>query len=419
MSWRWTSINAACFLMVGGAASGQCPQWLPFDTTPPDMRFGATALTTWDPDGGGPLDGGLLAGGQGVNSENIVTVWDGSAWQSLGGWDAAYDEVNDFAVFGGELFGAAGYNTTGGTPLDTIRRWDGAEWQGVGGGLDATWGYAYAYAATVFDGELIVGGYFDRAGGNVAHRIARWDGSSWRSLGAGINNHNVSGFVNTLAVYNGELIAAGAFQRAGGSLIEQIARWDGDDWRSLGTGITGGQREVFELIEYDGDLIAVGAFFEAGGVASRGIARWDGNSWSGVGGAGVFGGNNGAVYSVAVHDGDLIIGGSFAEVGGVPASNIARWDGSQWHAMDDGRRQHVWEMRQFDDDLHVVSSGWDLWGCEDCAADLDGDGDIDAEDFFAYLDLFASGDDGADIDGDGDIDAEDFFGYLDLFAAGC
>ena len=54
-----------------------------------------------------------------------------------------------------------------------------------------------------------------------------------------------------------------------------------------------------------------------------------------------------------------------------------------------------------------------------CPADIDGDGDADAEDFFAYLDLFANGDDGADIDGDGDIDAEDFFGYLDLFAQGC
>ncbi len=54
-----------------------------------------------------------------------------------------------------------------------------------------------------------------------------------------------------------------------------------------------------------------------------------------------------------------------------------------------------------------------------CAADLDGDGDADAEDFFAYLDLFAAGDSAADIDGDGDIDADDFFAYLDLFAAGC
>ncbi len=48
-------------------------------------------------------------------------------------------------------------------------------------------------------------------------------------------------------------------------------------------------------------------------------------------------------------------------------------------------------------------------------ADIDGDGDVDADDFFGYLDLFAAGDERADIDGDGDIDAEDFFGFLDLF----
>ncbi len=54
-----------------------------------------------------------------------------------------------------------------------------------------------------------------------------------------------------------------------------------------------------------------------------------------------------------------------------------------------------------------------------CPADIDGDGDADAEDFFAYLDLFANGDDRADIDGDGDIDAEDFFAYLDLFVQPC
>ncbi len=58
--------------------------------------------------------------------------------------------------------------------------------------------------------------------------------------------------------------------------------------------------------------------------------------------------------------------------------------------------------------------------CEGCAADLDGDEDADADDFFAYLDAFASGDFGVcDIDGDEDCDADDFFGYLDLFAQGC
>ncbi len=55
-----------------------------------------------------------------------------------------------------------------------------------------------------------------------------------------------------------------------------------------------------------------------------------------------------------------------------------------------------------------------------CPGDLDGDGDTDADDFFAYLDGFANDVlDVCDIDGDGDCDADDFFGYLDLFSAGC
>ena len=54
-----------------------------------------------------------------------------------------------------------------------------------------------------------------------------------------------------------------------------------------------------------------------------------------------------------------------------------------------------------------------------CPADITGDGVLDADDFFAYLDLFAAGDPGADITGNGVIDADDFFAYLDLFAAGC
>lgn len=55
----------------------------------------------------------------------------------------------------------------------------------------------------------------------------------------------------------------------------------------------------------------------------------------------------------------------------------------------------------------------------DCVADLNGDGVVDADDFFLFLSLFADGDPRADINGDGVIDADDFFAYLALFAQGC
>ena len=54
-----------------------------------------------------------------------------------------------------------------------------------------------------------------------------------------------------------------------------------------------------------------------------------------------------------------------------------------------------------------------------CPPDLNGDGVVDADDFFLFLQLFADGDLRADFNNDGVIDADDFFAFLSAFAAGC
>ncbi|MCC5787731.1 MAG: trypsin-like peptidase domain-containing protein [Phycisphaerales bacterium] len=54
-----------------------------------------------------------------------------------------------------------------------------------------------------------------------------------------------------------------------------------------------------------------------------------------------------------------------------------------------------------------------------CPPDLNGDGVVDADDFFLFLSLFAAGDPRADFNNDGVIDADDFFAFLSAFAAGC
>jgi len=54
-----------------------------------------------------------------------------------------------------------------------------------------------------------------------------------------------------------------------------------------------------------------------------------------------------------------------------------------------------------------------------CPPDLTGNGIVDADDYFLFLDLFQAGDLAADITGDCIVDGDDFFAYLDLFAQGC
>ncbi len=131
-----------------------------------------------------------------------------------------------------------------------------------------------------------------------------------------------------LAHYEGDLIAAGGFVSIGGQSASHIARWDGTSWRPFGAGV---DFAVTAVAEYAGHLIAAGA----PGASTHCIASWDGAAWlylPAVTGAGTVVGIN----ALAVSGPDLYAAGDFSAAGGVPASLIARWDGAQWNPLDTG-----------------------------------------------------------------------------------
>src|SRR6185436_2131882 len=109
-------------------------------------------------------------------------------------------------------------------------------WLKTFGGLPGVDGKVLALA-TFDDGRgpaLYVGGTFVRAGDVVANRIARWDGERWSTLGTGMDDT-----VNELAVLDDgsgpALYAAGSFTSAGGTSAHAIAKWNGASWSALGT----------------------------------------------------------------------------------------------------------------------------------------------------------------------------------------
>jgi hypothetical protein len=72
-------------------------------------------------------------------------------------------------------------------------------------------------------------------------------------------------------VYNNTLFAAGDFATAGGVNVNRIAQWNGSSWSAMGSGMNA---VVYALIGFDGDLIAGGTFNIAGGNVSAYWARW-------------------------------------------------------------------------------------------------------------------------------------------------
>ena len=362
--------------------------WSAFDD---GLSYAVVCQSVHD-DGNGPA---LYAGGEflsaGGEPATRIARWDGADWSALGSGISgsnSFDRYPSVLVShddgsGPALYVGGSFTIAGGVTRNRIARWNGSSWSGLGTGMNGA-----VSALVVYDdgggSALYAGGGFTTAGGVPASCVARWNGSSWSALGSGMN-----GAVLAFAPHDDgggpALYAGGFFTTAGGVAANRVARWNGSSWSAVGGGIDGisGVRvEALEVFD-DGNgsaLYAAGHFTLAAGDAANHIARWDGTNWSSLGS-----GLNTLVESLkAFDDGNgpaLYAGGLFTVAGGLAVNRIARWDGSSWSPLDGGASSTVLSLEVFDDGggpaLHVGSYGhmYDSgdsylakWGCLDTEA---------------------------------------------------
>lgn len=320
------------------------------------------SLASFD-DGNGPAlyVGGIFIRAGGFPAQNMAR-WDGSAWTPIPGMNGpvgAMTVLDDRSGAGPRLYAGGAFNTAGGVFTGNVVRWNGSAWSGLGGGLNAS-----VYVLSSFDDgsgpALIAGGEFYVADGpNPGYGIARWNGSEWTSLAGGLNNP-ANAIVsmedgrggNTLFV-GGMFWQAGTLDQSGGAGISapHIARWDGSTWSTLGKGLDGGisALAVFDDGRGGGPALYAGGYFSGDGVSTLAhIGRWDGAAWIPLGT-----GIDGPVRSLTTFDDGtgsaLYAGGNFSVAGGTPVNNIARWDGSTWSALGSGLDSYVFALTTFDD----------------------------------------------------------------------
>jgi hypothetical protein len=313
------SFAAVAFCLLTTAPTlAQCTQWTPVGSGTNNTVLAVRAMANGDLVVGGVFN---FAGGAPASR---IARWNGTAWSPLGsGTDAPVRSLTELP--NGDLIAAGDFTLAGGVAANRIARWDGSAWHALGLGVSSPSNPSGLYAcATTGNGDVIAGGYFQQAGGAPANAIARWNGSAWSPLGSGI----LATVFCLLPLPNGDLLAGGNFATAGGTSANRIARWNGTTWSSFGSGMTGFRVNAIARLP-NGDLVASGAFTQAGGVPANNIARWNGSSWSPLGS-----GMNGDVLALTtMPNGDLIAGGQFTTAGGIAAIGMARWNGSTWSSL--------------------------------------------------------------------------------------
>ena len=195
------------------------------------------------------------------------------------------------------------------------------------------WVMSMAYYDDGTGPALYVGGLF-----TFPSYVAKWNGSSFVPVGGGTD-----GPVSALIVHddgNGPaLYAGGSFGSAGGVAANGLARWNGQSWSAVGGSFSNGVN-IVSLEVHDvgsGPKLYAGGWFNTapGGVPASNVAVWDGTAWAALG-AGTSSTLNPAVLATAALNGSLYVGGNLVAAGGEAVNHVARWNGSAWTAMPAG-----------------------------------------------------------------------------------
>lgn len=248
-----------------------------------------------------------------------VAVFRGTDWEQMTsglqgqGGQPTLGEGTTLARVGSDIVVGGYFDTAGGEPAQNVARWDGVAWHPMDNGLDGI-----VRSSVVLDGELFVGGGWSPSDSGSMN-VARWDGTSWASL-----SDASDGWITCSTFGDGVTYVGGQFKHLDGLPASHVARQVNGAWEPLGAGT-----DFISL--FSGMTLHNGQLFVSASVpntAGTAILRWDGSNWTPVAT-----GISGSVNSLLSYNHQLVAGGNFSELNGMPILNIARWDGMQWSAM--------------------------------------------------------------------------------------
>jgi len=149
----------------------------------------------------------------------------------------------------------------------------------------------------------------------------------------------------------------GEFEKIGSISAKNIARWDGDHWKPVSSGIGSGMGEVGYVLEVFEDHLYIGGYFSnAGELTAGSLAKWNGKAFVSTPGF-----QEAIIRALKVYKSELFVGGDFDWwYNGVEF--LTTLGGTQWFStgydrvygnLDSGGTGYVWDMEVFQDVLYI------------------------------------------------------------------
>ena len=282
----------------------------------------------WDSLAGGMHGGGpvfsikrynqhIYAGGYFRNSfsngtgkiTNGFAKWNGSYWDSVGIGFHSSGGLLQMVENNGILYMVGSFDSVGFILSQSVVAYDGSDFLPIG--IDGNYGSGGSASACLFyNNELHIGGNFQDSTASI-HNFAKRNNNQWINLCSAMG----CGFIDAMAIYNGELYFSGIYFTGPG---QHIMKFDGSNFSSVGGDL---DWRAWKLKVFNNLLFAVGGFNNAGGQQASKIAYWDGVAWSNFTND-IF---DGDITDIEVFNGDLYVAGGFTHINNINFNRIARY----------------------------------------------------------------------------------------------
>lgn len=186
-------------------------------------------------------NGYVYVGGDHTTAGGIVStriaMWDGTKWNRVGQYGGLNAAVFSISIDqdGTTLYAGGSFTDENGNPGSALTRvakynLSTGMFSAMSSGIDTLRVNEIKVSKS---GIVYACGRFTTAGGVTVNNICYWDGSSWNAMGSGVTTGTVATTAEVLAMElydNGDLLIGGYFDKSGTISIFGFALWNGSTW---------------------------------------------------------------------------------------------------------------------------------------------------------------------------------------------